>query len=145
VAVDLSVPNNIDPALREAFDLDIIDIESLRAQADINLAYREGERQKAAVLIAQRVHAFRAVWHERQVERSLSGIPAEIRAYKERAIHEVFGKELAQLDPQALDLVHRMMDYMEKKSVAVPMKAAKAVVLSMQKANKAAEKSFDQQ
>ena len=145
VAVDLSVPNNIDPALRSTHGLDIIDIESLRAQADLNLAYRESERQKAAVLIAERVHAFRAVWHERQVERSLSGIPSEIRAYKERALHEVFGKELAQLDPQALDLVHRMMDYMEKKSVAVPMKAAKAIVLNMQKANKAVEKSFDQQ
>jgi glutamyl-tRNA reductase len=145
VAVDLSVPNNIDPALRSARGLHIIDIESLRAQAEINLAYRESERQKAAILIMERVQAFRAVWHERQVERSLSGIPSEIRAYKERAFHEVFSKELAQLDPQALDLVHRMMDYMEKKSVAVPMKAAKAIVLNMQKASKVAEKSFDHQ
>jgi hypothetical protein len=38
-----------------------------------------------------------------------------------------------------------MMDYMEKKSVAVPMKAAKAIVLNMQKASKVAEKSFDHQ
>lgn len=133
VAVDLSVPNNVDPALADHYPLQMIDIEGLRARATENLAHRERERAQAALIIAQRVYAFREVWHERQVERSLSTIPDDVRRYKERALNEVFGKELAQLDEQTLALIHRMMDYMEKKAVAVPMKTAKAISIGRHK------------
>ncbi len=133
VAIDLSVPNNVDPSLADHYPLHMIDIEGLRARATENLAHREQERVHAALLIEQRVYAFREVWHERQVERSLSSIPADVRRYKERALNEVFGKELAQLDGQTLDLIGRMMDYMEKKAVVVPMKTVKAISIGRHK------------
>ena len=44
---------------------------------------------------------------------------------KERAVNEVFGKEFAQLDAAAQALVLQMLGYMEKKCVAIPIKAAK--------------------
>ena len=129
VVIDLSVPNNVDRRVSEGFPVQLIEIENLREIAQDNLAYREQERIKASVHIERRILAFREHWHERQVERAMSHIPDEVRAVKERAINQVFGKEFAQLDPAAQELVLRMMGYMEKKCVAIPIKAAKAIAL----------------
>jgi glutamyl-tRNA reductase len=129
VVVDLAIPNNVDPRVPDIFPVRYIEIEGLREAASINLAHRERERVKAEALIALRIRDFRQLWHERQVERSLAHIPQEVRAIKERAVREVFGKEFGQLDPQAQQVMLKMLDYMEKKCVAIPMKAAKAIVL----------------
>lgn len=125
--VDLSVPNNADKRIAHIFPVRFIDIESLRGVARENLAFREGERQKAAALIHNKLFAFRHLWHERQVERSMAHIPGEVRQVKEKALNQVFEAEFARLDPAAQDLVVRMLDYMEKKCVAIPIKTAKAM------------------
>ena len=129
VVVDLSIPHNVARETVAGFPIQYIEIECLKETANENLAYREQERDRAADLIQERIFQFRDRWHERQVERSMAHIPAEVKAVKEKAIYEVFGKEFAQLDPAAQDLVERMMGYMEKKCVAIPIKAAKAIAL----------------
>ena len=134
--VDLSVPNNVDKRILDEFAVQFTEIEDLKSVANDNLAHRERERVKAEVIIDQRITAYRALWHERQVERSLSHIPDEVRAVKERAVNEVFGKEFAQLDPAAQELVLQMLGYMEKKCVAIPMKAAKAIALHGRKSER---------
>lgn len=131
--VDLSVPNNVDKRILDEFPVHFIEIENLKAVANENLAHRERERVKAEAIIGQRIYAYRALWHERQIERSLAHIPDEVRAVKERAINEVFGKEFARLDAAAQELVLQMLGYMEKKCVAIPMKAAKSIALHTQK------------
>jgi len=123
--VDLSVPNNVDKRILEEHPVQFIEIEDLKSVAQNNLAHRERERAKAGAIIEQRIFNYRALWHERQIERSLSHIPDEVRAVKERAVNEVFGKEFAQLDAAAQALVLQMLGYMEKKCVAIPIKAAK--------------------
>lgn len=130
VVVDLSIPHNVDKRVCDTFPVRYIDIESLREVAKENLAYREAERKKAAELIETRIWQYREIWHERQVERSLAFIPTEIRKIKERAMNEVFGKELSELNPEAQELVCRMLDYMEKKCIAVPIKGIKNIALN---------------
>lgn len=127
--VDLSVPNNVDKRILDEYAVQFIEIENLKTVANENLAHRERERVKAEAIIGQRIFAYRELWHERQVERSLAHIPDEVRAVKERAVNEVFGKEFAQLDSAAQELVLQMLGYMEKKCVAIPIKAAKAIAL----------------
>ncbi len=131
--VDLSVPNNVDKRILDEHAVQFIEIENLKTVANENLAHRERERVKAEAIIEQRIFAYRELWHERQVERSLAHIPDEVRAVKERAVNEVFGKEFAQLDPVAQELMLKMLGYMEKKCVAIPMKAVKKIVLRGQK------------
>lgn len=136
IVVDLSIPHNVARETVVGFPMQYIEIESLKETANENLAYREQERDRAAGLIQARILQFRERWQERQVERSMAHIPAEVKAVKDRAINEVFGKEFAQLDPDAQDLVQRMLGYMEKKCVAIPIKAVKAISLSRQKRSK---------
>ncbi|MBP6825943.1 MAG: glutamyl-tRNA reductase, partial [Saprospiraceae bacterium] len=133
VVVDLSVPNNVDKQILTGFPLRFIEIENLRSTARENLAHREREKEKAEAIITRRIYAYRSLWHERQVERSLSHIPDEVRAVKDRAVQEVFAKDFARLDPAAQELVMNMLGYMEKKCVAIPMKAVKEIALNAQK------------
>lgn len=127
VVVDLSVPNNVDARIPRTFPVQFIQIEDLREVARENLAYREEERQKAELLITGKVQAYREIWHQRQVERALLPVVDDVRMAKERAITEIFAKEIALLDPEAQDLVQRMMGYLEKKSVATAMRTMKEI------------------
>lgn len=140
VVVDLSVPNNVDKQILAGFPLRFIEIENLRSTARENLAHREREKEKAEAIITRRIYAYRSLWHERQVERSLSHIPDEVRAVKDRAVQEVFAKDFARLDPAAQELVMNMLGYMEKKCVAIPMKAVKEIALNAQKRVREGEK-----
>lgn len=134
IVVDLSVPNNVAASVREQFPVQFIEVESLRGIADQNLQARERAREDARRLIARRVLVFCERWHERQVERLLSDIPDEVNAVKMRAIEEVYAKRIALLDPSAKALLEEMLGYMEKKCVAIPMKAAKRIVLGARQA-----------
>ncbi len=129
IVVDLSIPNNVDKAIFEKSPVQFIEIEDLKEVAKENLAFRESECAKASVIIEKRIREYREVWHERQIERALAHIPAEVRAVKERAIYEVYGREFAALPPEQQQLMLKMLDYMEKKCVAIPIKAAKAIAL----------------
>ena len=129
VVVDLSIPNNVDKAVPATFPVQFIEIEDLKEVVRENLAFRERECEKAATIIERRILVYREVWHERQIERALAHIPAEVRAVKERAIYEVYGREFAALPPEQQQLMRKMLDYMEKKCVAIPIKAAKAIAL----------------
>lgn len=127
--VDLSVPNNVDKGILGKFDIQFIDIEGLKAQADENLQHRRRECARAEAIIAERLHAFRERWHKRQVERSLAHVPDAVRAVKDKAVQEVFAKSFQQQDAATQALILDMLDYMEKKCVAIPMKAVKAIAL----------------
>ena len=129
IVVDLAVPNNVAAEVVEKFPMQYIQIEDLRSVAEQNRAFREEESLKAKEMIAGSLYQFRHMWHERQVERSLSSLPREVGEVKEKALTEVFEKEFNQLDPEAQDLVMRMMGYMEKKCIAIPMKTVKRIAM----------------
>ncbi len=125
VVIDLSVPNNVAKAVVENFNVHFIEIEGLRALAQENISFREQEIVHANDLLAQRLAEFQAATRHRRIERALHRIPVEIREVKERAMNEVFKKEISALDDSTRLLLERMMSYMEKKCTGIPMKVAK--------------------
>lgn len=128
--IDLAVPNNIDKAIENRYDVDLIDIEKLRILANENLAYRKDEVVIAKEILKDHVLNFEKVYQQRQIEKALSSLPEQIKEVKERALEKVYKKQIEQLNPEAQLLIQEMMDYMEKKCVGVPMKVAKATVNS---------------
>lgn len=131
VVIDLSVPNNVDKRIVRTFPMRFIEIEDLRGLARENLLYREQERQKADALLAVKIRAFVEMWHQRQVERALQPVVEAVRAAKDKALQDVFSKEIASLDPTAQDLMLRMMNYLEKKSVAASMRTMKEIAVNV--------------
>ena len=129
IVIDLAIPQNVAPEVVENYNLQYIEIEGLRAMAKENLAFREGEVEKAKELLATYVEEFPILFKQRQMERAMSRVPAEIKAVKARALSEVFRKDVEQLDDQTRELFERMMTYMEKKCIAVPMKVAREIAV----------------
>ncbi len=130
VLVDLSVPRNIDPLIVEQFDVEYIDVESIRSLAEANMAFRKQELVSANVIIDENLDAFEELLQERRLELSLKSIPSEIKAVKDRAVNQVFKSDIENLDTNTRELVLKMMDYMEKKCIAAPIKIARETQLN---------------
>jgi glutamyl-tRNA reductase len=127
--LDLSVPANVSPELCNLFSIELIDIPALKSLANENMEFRRQEIQKVKEIIDSSLREFASLFHQRLIEKAFKGIPDEIKAVKKRATEEVFKSELEQLDENSKLLVIKMMDYMEKKCIGIPMKAAKSVVI----------------
>ncbi len=128
LVIDLAVPNNLTEATRQEFPLHYIDVENLRGIARENLAFREREVTQAQELLASRLLEFHNLYQRRGIERAMRRVPEAIKAVKSHAMNEVFRKELEDLNPESRQLLERMMDYMERRCISIPMQAAKSVV-----------------
>ncbi len=123
--IDLSVPNNVAEEVAALPGVHFIEIEDLRSLAQENLAFRGEEVAAAEALLQNRLVEFREIARHRRIERAFGQIPADVKAVRERAMNEVFKKEIESLDDSARLLLERMMTYMEKKCVGIPIKVAK--------------------
>lgn len=130
ILTDLSVPNNVAADVLTSFPTHFIEIEGLKSMAVEHLAHREQARQSAEILVTERVLAFKNLWHERQVERSLHPMIDQIKTVKARTIDFVFADRFAGLDQDTQALVQEMLDYMEKKCIAIPVKTMKDIANS---------------
>ncbi len=130
VLVDLSIPNNIDRRVAEGFNTTYIEIEGLRLIAQQNLSFREKEVTHAQVILNKNLSTFQQAYQQRQIEKAMHHVPKAIKAIKSHAMNNVFRKELDELDENTLELMERMMAYMEKQCISIPMKAAKEIIPS---------------
>lgn len=122
--VDLSVPNDIDKEVLNHGYHTIL-VEDVQKIASRNIKEREKEVKVCEDIISIKNRAFQQIFRERQIERALSIIPDEVKKVKERAMSKVFDKELESADDNTRALIERMMDYMERKCVGIPIKVAK--------------------
>lgn len=130
VAIDLSVPRNISEAVVENNDINYIEIEGLRHLAEANLAFREQEVEEARMILKEYLQEFPTLFKQRQLEIAMRRVPTEIKAVRHKAVNEVFRKEVEMLDGQTRELMERMLMYMEKKCIGIPMKAAREAVMA---------------
>ena len=126
--IDLSIPNNVDKAVATIFPTNYIDIEEIKHLAALNLSLRKQEIGIAKVLLHKQVKVFEEAFKRRQIEKIMQHVPKEIKAIKKRAMEEVFKKDMEGLDAETRALFEKMMTYMEKKCISIPMKAAKELV-----------------
>lgn len=125
ILIDLSIPNNISKNVVSSNDVAHINIDSLRSLAQENLQLRQGNIAASRILINYHLDNFTVMYDQRQIEKAFSKLPSEIKSIKERAIEQVFKQKLEDLPTESQELLKEMMDYMEKKCVAAPIKMAK--------------------
>ena len=129
VVIDLAIPNNVDKKIVDSFAVNYIEIENLKALAKENLSFRVKEVSKAKIFLSQNLSAFHEHYQQRQITRALKDVPIKIKAVKAHAMNQVFKKDIACLNSETRDLLERMMSYMEKQCISIPMKAAKESIL----------------
>jgi len=60
----------------------------------------------------------------------MQSIPETIKEIRNTALGSVFAKDLENLDEESRELLDKIMNYMEKKYISIPMKMAKEVLLN---------------
>ena len=128
IVIDLSVPTNVSPAVVRNFAIQYIEVERLRSLAAENLALRKQEVDSALLIIDDRLTEFKLLHRQRRVERGMSEIPTRMREVKERALTSVFQKEIALLDENAQQTLEKVIAYLEKKYIGIPISVAKNVL-----------------
>lgn len=129
VLIDLSLPHDVDESVVNSYPMEYINIEALKSLAKENYAFREQEMEHARNMLARFVAEFPQHYRQRRLELALRDVPQSIKAVKEKTLSEVFRKEIEMLDPDTRHLIERMMGYMEKKCIGIPMKAAREAIL----------------
>lgn len=127
--VDLALPHDITTDCMGDTPAHLIRIEDLQAKAEENKAGRQQEIGACASIIEDGVREFRGMASERHVERAMSSVPEEVKALRERAVNEVFAKDIAALDERSREVLTAVLDHMERKYISVPMKLAKRIIL----------------
>ena len=127
--LDLSVPAGIDAQFKERKNTSVIGIAELKPLADKNTEGRRTALGDCHSIIEQGMDELSSRLQQRQVELALRELPELLASVRSTALGEVFSEELAQLDEDSRDLVDRIVAYLEKKYVSLPMKLAKEVVM----------------
>lgn len=129
IIVDLAVPNDCDNKIESLYNVKLINVDQLKVRADENLKARSEEIKRCLEIIDKQIIQYYLAEKERTLERAFSAVPQSIKGIRKKAFKEVFVKELGTLDPQAINIVNSLVDYMEKKYISVPMKMAKDILL----------------
>jgi len=129
ILIDLSVPNNVDRKVIQNYNVHYIEVEALKEKAKENLEHRLNAIEAVKTILADFMNQFITAFKQRLIERALHKVPEEIKSVKDRAINQVFAKEFETLDESSKDLLLRMMTYMEKGCINIPMKAAREAVV----------------
>jgi len=125
LVIDLGVPANIDCNVETIPNLSLINMQYLQNQSKLNLEKRGLSLGNATKLLHERITEFNAVFKERQLEKVLAAIHQKIKKVKEKALSEVFKKEIKALDENAQNTLLDILNYFEKKSIGIPMIEAK--------------------
>ena len=129
VIVDLSVPSNIHSQVLSENSDRLIDINELREIASSNLEERQAEYLAAEELIDSNVLNFRQLYRTRSLELKMKNVPEKIREIKDKAMNDIFVNEINGMDIHSREVLLKVMDYMEKKCISVPMIMAKEIIL----------------
>ena len=127
ILIDLSIPNNISKDVSSDNQVSLIDIDALKDLADDNLKFRQGNIAASRILINYHLDNFTVMYDQRQIEKAFKALPKEINSIKNRALDKVYKEQISELPEETRELVVEMMNYMEKKCVAAPIKMAKEI------------------
>ncbi|MBB6500793.1 glutamyl-tRNA reductase [Pedobacter cryoconitis] len=130
VIVDLAIPNDTAPAVIQNFPIHYIEVESLKEIARKNIQERYDELINAEQIIDQNIKEFDLDLRQRKIEIAMSEVPQKIKAIKSKAMDIVFADEINTLDENSRLVLERVMDYMEKKYISVPMIMAKEILVN---------------
>jgi glutamyl-tRNA reductase len=128
--IDLAIPHDLDPQIPRTHVVEHISIDYLQNLSRKNIKERTKEIIYVEHIIAEAVMGYRKMAKQREVELAMREVPATVKQIKQTALHEVFSRELESLDPQSKETVEKIIDYLEKKYISLPMKMAKDILIN---------------
>ncbi|WP_026898874.1 glutamyl-tRNA reductase [Daejeonella oryzae] len=129
VIVDLAVPNDTAANVLENNPVHFIEVHSLQEIANKNLQVRYDELIHAERIIQENILEFRPILKQRRVEIAMREVPEKIKEIKKFAMNSIFANDLEALDDDSRQVLEKIINYMEKKYISVPMIIAKDILV----------------
>lgn len=128
--IDLAIPHDLDPVIPRRHLVEHISIDYLQNLSRKNIKERTKEIIFVEHIIAEAVLEFKKMVKQREVELVMREVPEKVKEIKTMALEQVFAKELALLDEESKETVEKIIEYLEKKYISLPMKMAKDILLN---------------
>lgn len=129
VVVDLAVPYDIDSSIIERYPIHFIEVNALQDLAEKNKQGRYNELVHAEKIIDEHLVEFRSILKQRNIEIAMRQVPEQIKEIKRTALDCIFVEEVQRLDESSREVLEKVIDYMEKKYISVPMVMAKEILV----------------
>lgn len=129
IIIDLAIPSDMHEDVIQHHVVDYISVDFLQQISSKNLEKRAREIIHVEEIIQDAVEDYKSIFKERQVELAMRSVPEKVKEIKSTALEHVFAKELDALDENSRETMERIINYMEKKYMSMPMKMAKEILL----------------
>lgn len=130
IIIDLAIPQDIDQEILNRYPNKYLSIEYLQRISNENVKERSKELQYADQIIDQSCNQFQLLLRERKVEIAMRNVPAQVKELRTTAYTEIFKEDLETLNPEAKEVLDKVVNYLEKKYISGPMKLAKEIILN---------------
>lgn len=130
IVIDLAIPQDLDQTIIDTHSVKYLSIEYLQRISNENVKERSKELQQVEEIIANARYEFQHMLRERKVEIAMREVPAQVKELRATAYTEIFKEDLDNLDPQAKEVLDKVVSYLEKKYISGPMKLAKEIILN---------------
>ncbi len=129
IVIDIAIPQDLSPEIIALHNVTHISVEVLQKISNENLKARSKEMQHVEEIIADAMYEFAHIEQERSVELAMRSVPNKVKEIKSTAMNEVFKNELNELDDESREVIDKIIGYMEKKYMSMPMIMAKEILL----------------
>ena len=129
IILDLAIPNDTAPEVIENNPVHFINIESIQETIKRNMDERYGELCHAEHIIELNLNEFRPLVRQRKIELAMQVVPQTIKEIRNTAVNSVFAEDINELDQQSKDILEKVLNYMEKKYISIPMLMAKDILI----------------
>lgn len=127
--IDISVPRNIDPAVRHVDNAFLFDIDDLKHRVEQNRAERLQEAEKAERMVVEEVGMLREWMKSLEVTPTIVALRSRVDEIKRAEVDKAFGR-LAHLTPQDKELIEGMASSIVNKLIHSTMVTLKSEVSS---------------
>lgn len=129
VVIDIAIPHDLDAEIVANHKLTHISVDILQKISDQNLKERSAEISHVEEIILESVLNFQHLHKVRSIELAMREVPNMVKEIRSTAVNEVFKNELLSLDDVSREVLDKIIGYMEKKYMSMPMKLAKEIML----------------
>ena len=129
VILDLAIPNDTAEEVTTNYNLSFISVQQIQEIANQNIKERQSELVFAEQIIDLNIKEFLPILRQRRVELAMREVPVKIKEIKQKAVETVFVDEINSLDPASREILEKVLNYVEKKYISVPMVMAKEIMI----------------
>lgn len=129
VVIDIAIPQDLSPEIIAEHNVTHISVSVLQEISNENLKERSKEIQHVEEIIGEALFEFQHIYRARSIELAMRAVPNMVKEIRSTALNEVFKNELNELDSNSRETLEKVIGYMEKKYMSMPMVMAKEILL----------------